>query len=55
MSFLKNLFKKKRKPPIDELDEALRLRILEWEEILKIRAERAEKTYKDFLTDNKKK
>jgi len=47
-------FKHKKKIP-DKLDEALKLGLITDEELLRLRLERADQTYKDFLKKFQKK
>lgn len=55
MSFLSRIFKKNKKEIQDSLEEAEKLGFITKEERLKLRLERAENTYKDFLNKDQKK
>lgn len=50
---LRKFFKKKPIP--DKLEQALELGLITKEELLRLRLERAEQTYKEFLNKDKKK
>jgi len=51
---LRNFFKKKKKDLPDNLDKALTLGLITKEELLRLRLDRAEQKYKDFLKEQKK-
>jgi len=55
MKIFSKIFKKTKKPIPDKLDEALKFGLITKEENLKLRLERADKTYKDFLKKETKK
>jgi len=50
---LRHFFTKKKNAIPDDLDKALALGLITKEELLRLRLERAEQKYKDFLKEKK--